>query len=40
LIDAMLRLTGVERDLVYDQEMYEMIEVGLRTNNLQESRSK
>ena len=28
--DAMLRLTGIERDLVYDQEMYEMIEAGLR----------
>ena len=26
----MLRLTGIERDLVYDQEMYEMIEAGLR----------
>ena len=41
--DAMLKLTGIEIDLVYDQEMYEMIEAGLRggmTNNLQESRSK
>ena len=29
-IDAMLKLTGIEIDLVYDQEMYEMIEAGLR----------
>ena len=28
--DAMLKLTSVEIDLVYDQEMYEMIEAGLR----------
>ena len=28
--DAMLKLTGVEIDLVYDKEMYEMIEKGLR----------
>ena len=28
--DAMLKLTGIEFDLVYDQEMYEMIEAGLR----------
>ena len=28
--DAMLNLTGIEIDLVYDQEMYEMIEAGLR----------
>ena len=28
--DAMLKLTGVEIDLAYDQEMYEMIEKGLR----------
>ena len=28
--DAMLKLTGVEIDLVYEQEMYEMIEAGLR----------
>ena len=28
--DAMLKLTGIEMDLVYDQEMYEMIEAGLR----------
>ena len=28
--DAMLKLTGIEIDLVYDQEMYEMIESGLR----------
>ena len=28
--DAMLKLTGIEIDLVYDQEMYEMIEAGLR----------
>ena len=28
--DAMLKLTGVEIDLVYDQDMYEMIETGLR----------
>ena len=26
----MLKLTGIETDLVYSQEMYEMIEVGLR----------
>ena len=26
----MLKLTGIERGLVYSQEMYEMIEVGLR----------
>ena len=28
--DAMLKLTGIEMDLVQDQEMYEMIEAGLR----------
>ena len=28
--DAMLKLTGIETDLVYNQEMYEMIEAGLR----------
>ena len=28
--DAMLKLTGIEIDLVYDQEMYERIEAGLR----------
>ena len=28
--DAMLKLTGIEIDLVYDREMYEMIEAGLR----------
>ena len=28
--NAMLKLTGIEIDLVYDQEMYEMIEAGLR----------
>ena len=28
--DAMLKLTGIEIDLVYDQDMYEMIEAGLR----------
>ena len=28
--DAMLKMTGVEIDLLYDQEMYEMIEAGLR----------
>ena len=28
--DAMLKLTGIEIDLVYDQEMYEIIEAGLR----------
>ena len=28
--DAMLKLTGIELDLVYDQEMNEMIEAGLR----------
>ena len=28
--DAMLKLTGIEIELVYDQEMYEMIEAGLR----------
>ena len=26
----MLKLTGIEIDLVYDQEMYEMIEAGFR----------
>jgi len=26
--DAMLKLTGIELDLVYDQEMNEMIEAG------------
>ena len=29
-VDAMLKPTGVEIDLVYDKEMYEMIEKGLR----------
>ena len=29
-VDAMLKLTGIEIDLVYNQEMYEMIEAGLR----------
>ena len=28
--DAMLKLTGIKLDLVFDQEMYEMIEAGLR----------
>ena len=28
--DAMLKLTGIEIDLVYNQEMYAMIEAGLR----------
>ena len=28
--DAMLKLTGIEIGSVYDQEMYEMIEAGLR----------
>ena len=28
--DSMLKLTGIEIDSVYDQEMYEMIESGLR----------
>ena len=28
--DAMLKLTGIEIDLVYNQDMYEMIEAGLR----------
>ena len=28
--DAMLKMTGVEIDLIYDREMYEMIEAGLR----------
>ena len=28
--DAMLKLTGIEIDLVYNQEMYEMVEAGLR----------
>ena len=28
--DAMLKLTGIAIDLVYNQEMYEMIEAGLR----------
>ena len=26
----MLKLTGIEKDLVHDQEMYEMKEAGLR----------
>ena len=26
----MLKLTGIQIDLVYNQEMYEMIEAGLR----------
>ena len=42
--DAMLKLTGIEIDLVYNQEMYEMIGGWASwrddTNNLQESRSK
>ena len=38
--DAMLKLTGIEIDLVCDQEMYEMITWRNDTNNLQESRSK
>ena len=29
-VDAMLKLTGIEIDLVYNQEMYAMIEAGLR----------
>lgn len=29
-LDAMLKLTGIKLDLVFDQEMYEMIEAGLR----------
>ena len=28
--DAMLKLTGIQIDLVYNQEMYAMIEAGLR----------
>ena len=28
--DALLKLTGIEIDLVYDQERFEMIEAGLR----------
>ena len=28
--DALLKLTGIKLDLVFDQEMYEMIEAGLR----------
>ena len=28
--DAMLKMTGIEIDLIYDQDMYEMIEAGLR----------
>ena len=38
--DAMLKLTGIEIDLVYDQEMYEMITWRNDTNNPQESRNK
>ena len=38
--DAMLKLTRIEIDLVYDQEIYEMITWRNDTNNLQESRSK
>ena len=27
---AMLKMTGIEIDLIYDQDMYEMIKAGLR----------
>ena len=36
----MLRLTGIERDLVYDQEMYEMIEAGLRRGGMTQTTCK
>ena len=38
--DAMLKMTGVEIDLIYDQEMYEMIEAGLRGGMCMVSTSK
>ena len=38
--DAMLKLTGVEIDLVYDQDMYEMIEAGLCGGMTQTTRKK
>ena len=38
--DAMLKLTGIEIDLVYNQEMYEMIEAGLRGGMTQTTRKK
>ena len=36
----MLKLTGIETDLVYKQEMYEMIEAGLRGGMTQTSCKK
>ena len=38
--DAMLKLTGIEIDLVYNQDMYEMIEAGLRGGMTQTTRKK
>ena len=38
--DAFLALTGVEIDLVYNQEMYEMKEAGLRGGMRQTTRKK
>ena len=38
--DAMLKLTGIEIDLVYNQEIYEMIEAGLRGGMTQTTRKK
>ena len=38
--DAMLKLTGIEIDLVYNQEMYEMIEAGLRGGMTQTTSKK
>ena len=38
--DAMLKLTGIEIDLVYNQEMYEMKEAGLRGGMTQTTRKK
>ena len=35
VFDAILKLTGIEMDLVYDQEMYEMIDAGLRGGMIQ-----
>ena len=36
----MLKLTGIEIDLVYNQDMYEMIEAGLRGGMTQTTRKK
>ena len=38
--DALVKLTGIEIDLVYNQEMYEMIEAGLRGGMTQTTRKK